>query len=276
MKKILVPCDFSEISYNASVYAVQMAAALKKEVFFLHVFHIPVIDPNMAPEMVDDMIEEEQKTAHKELEKFKERLQVLITSLGVVAHFELKIGFTVEEIVKRASEMDLFMIIMGTRGASGLNRILGSNTSLVIEKCKSPVLAVPEKAHYAGISHIVYATDLKSEDYQYIDQLLYISSRFSARITLLHVSKPGEVPDKERVEELKTYFWRDLAMENIQFEIVINEHVEEGIEDYLESHGADILAMLKHRRNIIERIFNPSITKRMTFHPKFPILIFHG
>lgn len=276
MKKILVPCDFSEVSYNASLYALHMAAALKKEVIFLHVFHIPVIDPNMPPEMVDDMIEEAQKSARKELEQFKERLQERIATLAVVVRFELKIGFVVEEIIQRAGELDLFMIIMGTHGASGLKRILGSNTALVSEKCKSPVLAVPEEAQYTGISHIVYATDLKSEDYQYIDQLLYISSRFSARITLLHVSKPGEEPDKVRIEDLKSYFWRELAMENIHFEIVTSDRVEEGIEGYLDAHEADILAMLKQRRNIIERIFNPSLTKRMTFHPKIPILTFHG
>ncbi len=275
MKKILVPTDFSDISYNAALYALHLAEKLRAELYFLNVFHVPVIDPNMPPEMVDDMIEEARKSARKDLDEFKRKINGELSQMGLVAHFEMKMGFVVEEILLAAKEKDIKMIVMGTLGASGIKKILGSNTALVIEKCKRPVLAVPAEAKYHPIQNIVYATDLKTDDYLYIDQLLRLCTQLSARLTLLHVSKPGEEPDSKRLEDIKIYFWRELAMENIQLEIIENETVESGIEYYIKNHPVDILAMLKHRKNIIERILHPSMTKRMAFHPLVPVLVFH-
>jgi nucleotide-binding universal stress UspA family protein len=276
MNDILIPTDFSDCALNASIYGIHLAKALDKDIKFMHVYHIPSIDPNMPPEMVDEMVTEDEKRSQEEFEVFKSKLQPYLKDVTTMVRYNLRQGFAVDEIARSAKELNATMVVMGTHGASGIKQILGSNAANVIERCSFPVMAIPEEARYEGINDIVYATDLKTDDHQYIDQLLFLADRMSARITLLHISKPGDEPNEVQLENIKTYFWKELAMEHIDFDVISDKDAEKAIEGYLDANPCDLLALLTRRRNIIERVFKKSLTRRLAFHPHTPLLAFHS
>jgi nucleotide-binding universal stress UspA family protein len=52
--------------------------------------------------------------------------------------------------------------------------------------------------------------------------------------------------------------------------------VFQGLEDYIDEKDIDMIALTTHKRGIIEKLFNPSLAKRMLFHTNIPLLVFHS
>jgi nucleotide-binding universal stress UspA family protein len=45
---------------------------------------------------------------------------------------------------------------------------------------------------------------------------------------------------------------------------------------FIEAENIDILSLTTHKRNMISRLFNPSVAKKMVFHANTPLLVFHA
>lgn len=279
MKVILVPSDFSACANNAYLYACQIAQKLNAKILLTHVFHVPVIDPNIPADMIENMISNMRLSS---LKNFQVADQYVKDKMGkesfnklLVEHL-LRQGFAVAEIEELANEIAPDLIIMGTQGASGIKKIIGSNASSLINRSHIPVLVVPEDATFTGIENILYASDFSQGEYKMIDQLLQFAKIFSAKIICLHVHRKNELIHEVRLQELKDYFNNELQMRYIEFAFVENDHVLEGISNYLDNNPFDMLAMLTHHRGFFEKIFHRSLTRKMAFHATTPLLAFHN
>jgi hypothetical protein len=58
--------------------------------------------------------------------------------------------------------------------------------------------------------------------------------------------------------------------------LVVGKDILESLEKYIKEEKVDIISLTTHKRNMITRLFNPSLAKRMVFHTKTPLLIFQG
>ena len=74
MKNILVPIDFSDCSKAAAKFAMQMADCYGGRLTLVNVVHMPMVDPNMSGEMIEQMLEDGEKEARKSYELFKKEL----------------------------------------------------------------------------------------------------------------------------------------------------------------------------------------------------------
>ena len=141
IKSILFPTDFSEGSAQALQYAVDMA---KKYSAKLHVVHV-IYDIAKAtgwyvPHVsMDQMYKDIEQGAKKELENFG------VEELSGVKNIERSVivGVPHEEIVNFANKNRIDLIIMGTHGRKGIDRILfGSTASQIVRFAPCPVLTV--------------------------------------------------------------------------------------------------------------------------------------
>jgi nucleotide-binding universal stress UspA family protein len=190
MKKILVPTDFSANAFNALIYALNLAEHQSASVELLHVFHPPVVDISTSAEVLPELIEISEKQAIQSFEELKARLlEDGIASLNSLAvTYTHKMGFLVDIINQLNQKNSYDLIVMGTKGASGLKEVfLGSNTSQVIHKVKSPVMAIPEKALFHPIQNIAYATDLVLGDSLALNQLISFAVSLKATIRCFHI-----------------------------------------------------------------------------------------
>ena len=141
IKKILFPTDFTEGALAALPHAVDLAKSYKATLCLLHVIY----DMSMATGLniphvsVDALYDEMEKDAKKELEnfggEFREGLKDVECS--VVR------GVPYEEILKFAKEKGVDLIVMGTQGRSGLDRVIfGSTAEKVVRNSDCPVLTV--------------------------------------------------------------------------------------------------------------------------------------
>src|SRR6185503_6938352 len=68
----------------------------------------------------------------------------------------------VEEILDVAKSIKADLIVTGTHGVSGTEKLFGSNTSNLISKSNIPVMAIPKGYRYKTIDKIIYASDLRN------------------------------------------------------------------------------------------------------------------
>lgn len=141
IKKILFPTDFSEGAMSALPYAVEMAKAYGAKLYLLHVIYdIATASGLHVPHTsVDKMYSEMQETAQKELERFGLRQREGLNNV----EYSIKRGVPYEEILKFAKDNGIDLIVIGTHGRKGLDRVLfGSTAERVVRNSPCPVLTV--------------------------------------------------------------------------------------------------------------------------------------
>lgn len=139
VRRILVPTDGSDNSVRASEYAVSVAKLLGAEIVVLYVIDTVVLD-QVARVSERDGVERELKSDGERYLKY---------AVGVAGHEGVKAsslmakGRPFEQIVHLAKGLKMDLIVMGTYGRRGAERILiGSVAERVIEYATCPVLVV--------------------------------------------------------------------------------------------------------------------------------------
>ena len=137
--KIVVPVDFSEATDGLVDYAISTANKLGSKVHFVHVLNMYPGDAMFGVPFPQDC-EENLRTAAKE------RMSNLITDMtekSAGCTGEVISGDPVDKILACAKEKESDLIIIGTHGAKGLEKILlGSVAERVVRKAECPILVM--------------------------------------------------------------------------------------------------------------------------------------
>ncbi|MBQ4568103.1 MAG: universal stress protein [Desulfovibrio sp.] len=144
IKKILCAVDLSDHSKAVAEYAVLLAKGMNAEVVVVYTapslsqyvgFHVP-------PNTIENFVGEIVTGAEKSMEAF-----VAEHFPGVTARGQVLIGYAAEEILRRAHEEEADLIVMGTHGRKGIDRILfGSVAEKVVKNADMPVLTIRPSA----------------------------------------------------------------------------------------------------------------------------------
>lgn len=139
VKKILVPTDGSDYSMRAAEYAVSVAKLLNAEVMVVYVIDVVVLD-QMAKATEQDKVEAELKI---DGDRYLKYILGMAQKQGVKATSLLTKGRPFAQIVHLAKDLKMDLIVMGSYGRRGAERILiGSVAERVIEYASCPVLVV--------------------------------------------------------------------------------------------------------------------------------------
>ena len=140
-----------------------------------------------------------------------------------------------------------------------------------------PVLAVPAEAKYTSIKRVVFATSFLENDFQTLFQLTELLKVFTPEIEVLHVEERGEQPTldqmmKEFSDQVKT----NIPYKQITFKVIEGHNIEHALEEYVESRNIDLMAVASRRKNFFERFTESSMSKKLAFHTRIPLLVFHS
>jgi nucleotide-binding universal stress UspA family protein len=140
LKRILVPLDGSDFSFRAAKYAIKVAKMANAEIFFMHaVVNPPYGDPRSAGIMISAYIKEATDLA--ELWYINAGNMASEQSVKFTAETILDVASAVDSIVNYADGKKADLIVIGTKGRTGLKRlILGSVASGVVTHASCPVL----------------------------------------------------------------------------------------------------------------------------------------
>lgn len=278
MKNILLPTDFSENSWNAIKYALKFLENNNCNFYLLHVTRISDYANGDSP--IVPMSNSIEKTL---LEVTKKKLHELITKIKELTidknhnFFALtSTDYFTDAIRNQIQEKSVDLIVMGTKGASGIKKvIIGSNTGDIITKVKCPVLVVPEKAVFAKPKEIAFPTDYNLfYPTKILSSILDLAKKYDASIRVLHVAKKDENLTKYQIEN-KEYlqdFFRD---DQISFHSVTNKKIEAGVQCFVESRDIDIMVMIAKNLTLFQQIlFKPKV-EEISYHIEIPFLVLH-
>jgi nucleotide-binding universal stress UspA family protein len=145
-KKILFPIDFSEVSPEIVPYVISMADKLNAEV---HIIFVVRLLENYRSIFVSHVAVEnfEMEIVLGAETKMDEFVEEFFKSI-IRPKTKILIGDIVEEIIKYIKAKGIDLVIIGTHGRKGMDRIiLGSIADRVIKSAPVPVLSVnPYKA----------------------------------------------------------------------------------------------------------------------------------
>ncbi|MBL0017966.1 MAG: universal stress protein [Bacteroidetes bacterium] len=277
LKRIFVPVDFSDCSDNAIRYAVAIAIRTGAEIFLFNSVQVPLQAAEMATYPLDAL---EKEAAHRignlaqEITTWldKERFRKL------KVHHQVAIGFAAEEIALKAKAMEADLVVMGTRGTGAIEgMILGSNASSVVQNVTCPVLVVPEDAEFHGFDRIAYASDMHEVNAKAIQTLVHFASHFHSEINVLHILTKADELSTEQANSFREQFKKVAKYGKVSFHIAYAEDksVATMIEEFMDSNAVEIVAMVTHHRSFFDKLFHPSLTRRLTVHARKPLLAFH-
>jgi nucleotide-binding universal stress UspA family protein len=277
MKSILVPTDFSENAANATEYAAVIAESTGATVTLLHVYTPAVSRYNVISALMTEEVEEAKKDAREKLQIIVGTLRSQYSKADVKA--AVAVGETVPEVLEAIKDGHVDMIVMGTQGVSSIEKfLLGSNAASIVEKATCPVMVIPAVALCSVPGKIVYATDYSYSDIESAKTLTEIASVFGATITFVHITTEEDDVDDE-VSFINT-FTKEIkeatGSDRIQSRILSDATVIMGLDSLVEEGKADLLAIATRKRNIFQKVYNPSITRKLAHYTRIPLLAFRG
>ena len=150
LSKVLVAIDGSPASFDAADYAIMLAKQQNSQLFLLHVLHpaeyysslqfFEIKQPNDSRELIEQAKREANKwfdIIRKKIEEDRLEKQIKIETTIIVS------TATVDSILDYAEDKDVDLIVVGTRGRSGIKKLLlGSTASGIVTYSSCPVIVV--------------------------------------------------------------------------------------------------------------------------------------
>ena len=277
MKRILIPTDFSEASYNALEYAVQLFINEPCTFYVVNTYtpvalYTTTIYDNHTALNID--LGEIYKTASLEnLEKIIARVNNAypnsMHTFTPVSSYNV-LTLEINEIVA-TSEIDA--IIMGTSGASGLKEVfIGSQTMQVVKDAKIPVIGVPSTYTFKALKDVLFTTDYRSGTSQVGLSLLEgLCRKHISRLIFLNAYYGIEL-DPEQLENkvlLDDYFERDAHLN----EVADGMNVLEAVEDFQSKHKIDLLVLVHNKHSFFENLLFTPVVRNIVHHASVPFMI---
>ncbi|MEN0005333.1 MAG: universal stress protein [Bacteroidota bacterium] len=265
VRKLLVPTDFSAAAENAYVFAQTMGKTLQTDLEVIHVEQptISLVDP------LYQKVEQQDTVREAMLNTFVKKKGV--QKADVVVERNIVKGAVVDELLQRAQQEDIEMVIMGMTGENDLlKRWIGSISAKVARNAAKPVVLIPPGVPFSGFRRIVYASDYHPDEKQVLPQVLRIARYFGGDIHFLHVdetqSKGAEVKQFSRFP-VNGYFF--------SYTRIGHEDIVTGINDFATLQQADLIVLSTAPRTFLEDIFHRSVSQQLVFKSNIPLMITH-
>lgn len=275
MKKILFPTDFSDTSKNAFLYALKLADSIGAEIITLHVYELPQADFIDVSAYLYEIYE---VTELSNFENYRDEVPALrnIAEANDLGHIKisnvLENGNLISKIIEISNAENIDYIVMGTKGATGLKEtFLGTITTKVMNDTKAVVLAIPENCKYQPIKKILFITQYVPADRKVLEKVMALAKVFQAHIDCLRVEALHISNKKDSMED-----WKPLVEnQDSTLHSITGNDVEGIILDFIELHKINMITMHVYHKNFFEKLFQISLSKKLSYHVNVPILAIH-
>ncbi len=273
MKNILVPVDFSETSAHAAEAAANIAKQIGAKVCLFHVIDIAILQDNTPAQVLHDFeIGKIMLTnATKEMDEWKKKS----CFEGLEVESDINFGNTFHTITDYAKSKNADLIVMGTKGASGIKEIfIGSNTEKIVRWSEVPVLAVKEKMENIRFDNILFISNFYGEVDSAFEKTADFFKRFDATFHLLKVITPANFEPTHRSHKIMEDFADKFSIEKYTVNAYNDATVEKGIKHFDSLLNPDVVVMPTHGRTGLSHLIYGSKTENVINHLNAPIMTF--
>lgn len=289
--RVLCPTDFSEFSEAAVDYAAALAASYGSRLRLVHVLTpFPIVAP-VADAPIDPRVWETQESLGREGLAAEVRR---IRRPGVEVDTELRRGSPVHEILTAADEWPADLLVLGTHGRGGFERlVLGSVAEKILRKAPCAVLAVPHDAVAAvrggatQVQHVLCSHDGSAASSDGVRYAVALAERTGARLTLVSVveSLPygGDFTgaefagfraarDKHAREALDSAVPADVRVRCNVHDRLVYGHPAQQILEVAAQERPDLIVMGVQGRGALDLAMFGSTTNHVVRHAPCPVL----
>lgn len=270
MKKILVPCDFSEQAINAFRFALDVASEGKGEVHLVNVVELPVMhDTVLMPVLSfeEALLKELREKAEKQFEKLIDKY-----AADAKVKATVEFGATAVMIEDYASEKEIDLIVMGTKGASGVREFLiGSNTEKVVRRVACPVIAIKKHVRLADVKNIVFPNTLEQEQEDLVRHVKELQNLLEATLHVVWINTPSAFIRDTITWQRMNEFAKRFMLKNFTLNIFNDVFEENGVINFAHHIKADMIAMGTHGRKGLAHVLSGSVAEDVVNHVDCPI-----
>lgn len=275
MKTILLPTDFSKNSLNAINYATEL---FKNEVCEFYILNVQKASSFISDDM---MVVSSSATIYSTLiDAAKKSITNIISSIKLREdndkhqfHSIVDYDNFIDSINQTSEKHQVDLIIMGTKGASGLQRVLfGSNTARVMQRCHTPVLAIPEGCKYAPLNKIAFTTNhinlFTIDELQILKTVLHLCG---SKLYVLHVADEHHLAQKQ----LQNMNFFDAYFPDAEHDFIdVNKKdMFDTVHQYILDNDIDMLSMISEKHSFLERLFTRHALETFAFSIDVPFLV---
>lgn len=276
MKTILVPIDFSEYSKQALNFSIEFNEHMKGKIILLHVFSAPIVKDDLLDTTTkDDLKIFFQEKLVNQVKKKLEEWGSILDEKGINHDKRLLYGNPYDQITQQIIHEEADLIVMGSRGASGLKEIfVGSNAERVIRFASCPVIVVKGETHVNEIRNITFATDGSKEVDTIVDQVKWIQKLLKMKIHLLKIRTLEFETEEENHETLHRFAQRN-GISNYTINSFQASLPDVGIIEFARQIHSGLIIVATHGNKGLKHIIGGSWSENVVNESKIPVLSFN-
>lgn len=292
IKRILLATDFSRWARRAEDYACALACSWKASLTVLSVAEFP---PGLNPDypVNQQYLADLLKQASSQLADLKVRAK----GRGIAVTTRVATGIPSEEAITAAGAEDSDLLVVGTRGKTGLAHVLlGSTAERVIRGAPCPVLTVREEqaegedeggsSRPVTVERILVPVDFSDCSLDALEYATVVAQQAKASLTLLHVLEPvsygldfafTHVGTREQVRELWTKRLEELTAVLKTTHVPVESQLRGGLPsdsilDYAKTRPCDLIVMGTHGRRGVSHALSGSVAEAILRKAHCPVL----
>ena len=169
-KLIVVPWDFSHVAENALAHAVKIGRMVNNDICLLH-----IVDTGIIPKAYAEKTTRLKHLVEENSKKY---------NFPIIYHISK--GSIFSAIAEYVNEKEASLVVMGTHGMKGMQKLTGSWALKVIVKSKVPFIVVQDPpADQERYHNIVFPVDFRGENKEKIKMAIFMGKYFESKIHML-------------------------------------------------------------------------------------------
>ena len=266
-KRILVPLELNQTGEDLLYYAGQLAQAFGAELYLFHACKTA------------DMTLTQHSSCIQKLRAFADRVFSRdFNAAKVAVPFDCvvrpgRIEDSVRSVVQE-HQIDLVLVEAGAKPLEGIASEAADRAAALMELVPCPVMVVPATARYKKLEHLVFATDFTDQQKLVLLQIADLAQQLQARLTLVQVYGEEERAQLCSYKAAMLELEKMLKGRQVEFRLLEEEDVLEGISEFAELASADMLVLATQDNFLMERLFSSNYMKTMAYHTRIPLLTY--
>lgn len=204
---LLVPTDFSDVCHNAIDYAVNVAKDINFKVVIYHVINK---DTHALFDGEGDIGTAVAQKLQNIIDEFKMQSEVEMD-------FQFESGSIFDLIHKKAEEIGANIIVLGTHGKKGMQKLFGSYALKVITQAQVPTVVVHKKK-FKGVNNILFPINSFTEARQKVSYAISVASKFDSTIHL-YKEKLADAGESSRLDIIAKQIISEFKKSGINFTV---------------------------------------------------------
>jgi nucleotide-binding universal stress UspA family protein len=200
---IVVPWDFTDVASHALAHAVKISRMVGNEISLLHIVESGISQKALA---------EKRSNLQKAAENYSKQYNISLA-------WQITKGSIFHAIADFANEKEASLVIMGTHGMKGMQKLTGSWALKVMVKSKTPFIVVQDPpADQERYHNIVFPVDFRSENKEKMKMAIFMGKYFDSKIHMFVAGTNDKILAKKTKVNLN-FAIKYLIQNNIEYQI---------------------------------------------------------